>query len=159
MARVGDIFSIPLSDGQTAFGIIYICRAVLYIGVFDIGTELEDICIDPNSNLFLCGWTTDALIFHARWKIERRTSVNLVFPRPCYKLGSKGNWRKESFDQSTVVNISDKVASKIDYRTNFAPITFQRVLEEFARNRRIELADQRLTVEYLNRQIDICGNF
>lgn len=159
MAHVGDIFSIPLSNGQKAFGIIYICRAVWYIGVFDLGTSLEAICRDPNGQkLLLCGWTTDALVYHKRWTIEGKTGTKLDYPKPCYKIGIDGDWRINSFDESDETDISNEEADMIDYKSNFAPIAFQNALEDLIRTGMISAKDRRFTAKYVYDQVKICRN-
>lgn len=137
--HAGDVFTIPLGNGQFGFGQIvcfpktkdsFIMAVYDYVSLSKEKIEIKEIC---SSKILFLGYSTDARIFHNIWDILGNYTVNLPeIVLPYFKLGSLPN---EVFlvdhKGKRLVEIDELNFIKLEYETHFAPIRFENALKAY----------------------------
>ena len=73
--KEGDVFEMPLPDGRFGYGVVVKQGGLPgggtpYIAVFGSAYDRRpDVAEITSDKVALQGWTTDALIYHDRWKV------------------------------------------------------------------------------------------
>jgi len=133
--KAGDIFELPLPDGRFGYGIIVKQGGLPgggtpYIAVFRSAYDQRpDLTEVSNDEVALQGWTTDALVYHDRWKVVEHACPlpGIVFP----------NFKVEIDRKFYVVDVAGEVIdlatpherNLLDYQFSRAPISFQNAFE------------------------------
>lgn len=127
-AAAGDIFEIPLPDGRSGYGQIIIDGDELYVAVFrDLYSALPDLDELVENDILLVGWTADALIYHGRWKIVgNRPPIVARVPFPSYKVSLSGKPYVHDFAGKNRRPATAEEWQLLDYKTNVAPIRYQK---------------------------------
>lgn len=150
--REGDIFSIPLEDGRKAYGIVYLCPSdAQYIGIIHPDITLENFKSDPDpSKTMLCGWTTDALLYHDIWHIiDNIGDSDFEFPTPYYKVNSGGKKWLVDMTSQLICEIDNGVFEKLHYAYNSAPMSFQDAVCDYSKNNVVQDRHKKLFTEYV----------
>ncbi len=137
--NVGDIFTIPLGNGEMGFGqIVSFPRSkdVFIMIVFDQKmSENENYDIDKiiKSDILFLGYTTDAKLYHKHWNIIDNSNTNIAsIVMPYYRLGTPPheiyliNYKSEC-----ICKVSEEEFNQLDYLTNYAPIRYENALKAF----------------------------
>ncbi len=138
--EVGDIFTIPLGNGEFGFGQVITeykkSSGSFMIGVFNFKSNqiekvsLEQIC---NSELVFLGFTFDAKLYHKDWLIigvYLNNIPNIILPY--YKLGLKPDDIYITDYKGDIVRIAtDNEFSQLSYKTEIAPIRYENALKAF----------------------------
>jgi hypothetical protein len=96
--RVGDLFEIPLPDGKFGYGIVVRQGGLSgggtpYIAIFRLAYDQRPSVAEITSDgVALQGWTTDALIYHDRWKVIERDAPVPAIQFPNFKVESEGKF-------------------------------------------------------------------
>ncbi|ANH81957.1 hypothetical protein A8C56_14150 [Niabella ginsenosidivorans] len=135
--RIGDIFTIPVSEEKTGFGqIVKIPNKnnfiiIVYENIYS-GRDwpsLEEVVKDK---ILFLGYTMDALLYHKFWKI-----IGNVFPDlskikfPYYKLGTFPNAMIVNYKGEKVKTISKLEFDKLQYETVVAPVRYENALKAY----------------------------
>jgi hypothetical protein len=155
LTRTGDLFEIPAPDGRRGYGQVVVEGRVLYIVVFaDLYSEVVDLDEVIKSDVFLVGWTVDALIFHGRWKVAgNRPPVVDRVPFPSYKVTVNGRVYAHDFNGENYRLATARDAEILDNKTTIAPIVFQKAfLAHHSFGDWSRTYDQ-LTVQYAHRRV------
>ena len=133
--REGDLLELPLPDRRSGYGII-VKRGGLpsggtpYIAIFrsayDQRPDLSQACRDE---VALQGWTTDAFVYHGRWRVIAHDLAVPPLFFPNYKVGMEG--------KTYVVDVEGKIldlanASELallDYQCSSSASIFQKAFE------------------------------
>lgn len=96
--RVGDLFEIPLPDGKFGYGIVVRQDGLSgggtpYIAIFRLAyDQWPSVAEITSDGVPLQGWTTDALIYHDRWKVIERDAPVPAIQFPNFKVESEGKF-------------------------------------------------------------------
>jgi Immunity protein 26 len=133
--KVGDIFTIPVSDEKTGFGqIINIPNKNNFIiAVFEkvyTGKEwpgLDEIITD---RILFLGYTMDAKLYHEHWKIIGNDSSNVSKVKlPYFKLGTPPDMQIINYKGDRLRKASKDEFNSIDYKTVLAPVEYEIALK------------------------------
>jgi hypothetical protein len=125
IARVGDVFLIPLKGGGCAGGqIVSAWNDELYVAVF--GHRLDaferDLSAVTSGMPIFLTLTLNAKLWHGDWPIIGSRKDNLrAFPPPAYKVRQAGVIHVESRDRTSSRPASPAEASELKHRTVSAP--------------------------------------
>lgn len=135
--KVGDIFTIPVSEEKTGFGQIVNIpnKNNFIIVVFEniyTGKEWPSLIeITANKILFL-GYTMDALLYHKYWQIIGNDYSNLkTIKLPYYKLGTPPNISIVNYNGDFVRKANKEEFDKLTYQTVVAPVRYENALKAY----------------------------
>ena len=136
--KVGDVFSIPLGNGELGFGQIVSLpdRDTLIIALFNFKqNDAEPIDINKifNSEVLFLGYTLDAKLYHKHWVIIGNIQSNLSnIKLPYSKLGTPpGDIYLTDFKGAELCEITEIDFSKLSYQTVIAPIRYENALKAY----------------------------
>jgi hypothetical protein len=135
--NVGDIFTIPLGNGEFGIGQI-VCfpntKDVFIMIVFDYKAKDYDesnIAIAVKSAILFLGYSTDARLYHENWVIIGNSIDQLdKVAMPFYRLGTPPdeiyliNYKSERVKAITEVEFD-----MLGHLTSYAPIRFENALK------------------------------
>jgi len=135
--RIGDIFTIPVTEEGTGFGQIVNIpnRNNFIICVFEkiySGREWPSMSEIANDKILLLGYTMDAKIYRNDWKIignETSTLPNINLP--FFKLGTPPDYNLVDFKGMFLRKINKELFNKLDYLTVVAPIRYENALKAY----------------------------
>ena len=134
LCKVGDIFTIPVGNGNLGTGIVASkWNAELYIVIFDeiFHNQLPPKKID-DLKPFIASSSLDAKIWHEHWEIIGNATDLTRFVQPIYKIEEPIGWVAESFDRKTRFQIDEYIATQLRYRKCVAPVILERALKAHA---------------------------
>lgn len=124
--RARDIFEIPASDGRRGYGQIVIPGTVLYAIVFEELYAQQPVVSDiASGKVLLVGWTTDALIYHGKWRVIGSESVPINIPFPNYKVSQRGRMMLTDFHGKPIRPVTRKEAELLDYKSSVSPAVLE----------------------------------
>ncbi|WP_306353666.1 Imm26 family immunity protein [Flavobacterium sp. '19STA2R22 D10 B1'] len=135
--KIGDIFTIPLSEKEVGFGQI-VCfpnsKNAFIMCVFDIKQsketpiEIQKIC---NTPLLFLGYSTDAKLYHKHWEIIGNSIKNIdSITMPYFRLGTPPkDIYLINYKGDRLKSINIKEFDMLDYETNYAPIRYENALK------------------------------
>lgn len=135
--KVGDIFTIPVSEGKTGFGqIINIPNKHNFIiVVFEnayTGKEWPSLTEIIADRILFLGYTMDALIYHKDWKIIGNVSSNInKIKLPYYKLGTFPDVKIVNYKGDTLRKASKNEFDNLEYETVVAPVRYELALQAY----------------------------
>ncbi len=136
----GDVFTIPLGNGEFGFG-----QAIseynklagsFMIGIFSLkksqvsNISLEEIC---SSELLFLGFTFDARLYHKDWALIGNYSKNIKnILLPYYRLGLPPNdMYLVNHKGERLREIDENIFNKLMYKTEIAPIRYENALKAY----------------------------
>jgi hypothetical protein len=135
--KVGDVFTIPISDDKTGFGqIIKIPnKSNFIIIVFKQAYPDKDWPstdeIIKDEILFL-GYTMDALFYHKYWHIIGNNTSNLnKISLPYFKLGTPPDMKIVNFKGDKVRKANKSEFDNLEYETVVAPVGYEAALQAY----------------------------
>ena len=136
--KEGDVFSIPLGNGEIGFGqiIVFPDKSTMIICVFDIKSDNDnniDIEIICSSPIIFLGYTTDAKLYHQDWKIVGNYNKNIEeVVLPYNKIGvPPDNIFIANYKGQNLKEINEDIFNKLSYETNIAPIRYENALKAY----------------------------
>jgi hypothetical protein len=128
--KAGDIFDIPTPDGRKGYGQVILSKTLQYIVVFEeLYATPPDINELLKSEIFLVGWTSDALFFHGRWKvIANRAPISERVPFPWYKVNVCGERCIHDFNGEGHRPATDEDWELLEFKSSRSPIGYQKAL-------------------------------
>ncbi len=135
--KVGDIFTIPITNEKTGFGQIFIIpnQNNFIIVVFEkvyTGQDwpsLNEIIVDK---ILFFGYTMDALLYHKYWQIIGNNSSNLdKIKLPYYKIGTPPDCKLVDYKGKVIGKISKDKFEKISYQEIIAPVRYENALKAY----------------------------
>ena len=132
--KVGDIFTIDVSDGKVGLGrIIFKPKYQLFIVVFE---NIFDKNALPNVNdivslkPLLMGYTLDGLLYSGDWKVTGNNKDNLSkYPLPFYKLGTPPEVFLVDYTGTVKREATKSEMENLYYQTTLAPIYYEEALK------------------------------
>ncbi|MBU0556412.1 MAG: immunity 26/phosphotriesterase HocA family protein [Alphaproteobacteria bacterium] len=133
--RKGDVFEIPLPNGRFGYGIVlkqgglpgggapYI---VIFRSAFDQRPRVVQIA---SEEVALQGWTTDALIYHDRWKVIERDVPVPAIQFPNFKIESEGKFYVVDVDGEFIGLATQREMELLNYRFSSTAAIFQDAFE------------------------------
>lgn len=135
--KVGDIFTIPVSEEETGFGqVINIPnKSNFIIVVFEkiyIGRDWPSLNEIVNGQILFFGYTMDAKLYHKHWKIIGNDSSNLGrIKLPYYKLGTPPDCKLVDYKGNIIRKIGNDVFEKLEYQEIIAPVRYENALKAY----------------------------
>ena len=133
--REGDVFEIPLPDGRFGYGIV-VKRGGLpgggtpYIAIFrSVFDRRPDRSELTNDEVALQGWTTDALVYHNRWKIIEREAPVPPIQFPNFKVEREGKFYVVDVQGETIDLATPRELDLLNYRFSSTAGIFQDAFE------------------------------
>lgn len=137
--NVGNVFTIPLGNGEFGFGQIVIFpkfKSEFIMCVFDIKEKnydvisVEKIC---NSPILFLGYSTDAKLYHKDWEVIGNYTSNIsAIVMPYHRLGTPpGDIYLTNYKSERVCEIDEETFNKLNYLTNYAPIRYENALKAY----------------------------
>jgi len=138
--NIGDVFIIPLGNGEFGFGQIVtpydkksggFMMAVFKYKVNDLTSIfIEKIC---HKDILLLGFTFDAKIYHKDWTIIGNYTSNIgAIIMPYYRLGTPpGELFIVNYKGERIIEIDEDVFKLLSYKTEIAPIRYENALKAY----------------------------
>jgi hypothetical protein len=128
--KAGDIFEIPAPDGRKGYGQVILSKTLQYIVVFgELYVSPPDVDELLKSDIFLVGWTSDALFFHDRWKvIANRAPLSDRVPFPSYKINVRGERYVHDFNDEGYRPATTEDWELLEFESSRSPIGYQDAL-------------------------------
>ena len=134
--KVGDIFTITISNDEIGFGQIVAFPNVftLLIIVFDKKQKIDaeyDFNEILSSRILFLGYTLDAKLYHKHWKVIGNNPVtNVEFPY--HRLGTPPHEIYiTDFKGKRIRPCTIEEFDKLDYETVIAPVRYENALKAF----------------------------
>ncbi|MFN3725840.1 MAG: Imm26 family immunity protein [Allosphingosinicella sp.] len=133
--RVGDVFEIPLPDGRFGYGIVAKQGALPgggtpYIAIFRSAyNQPPSVAEIMTDEVALQGWTTDALIYHERWKVIEFDAAVPAIQFPNFKVGSQGKFYVTDVDGEFIDLATPRELGLLNYRFSSTAGIFQEAFE------------------------------
>jgi hypothetical protein len=132
--RIGDIFTVPISDNKMCYGqVVAACDPIYYMIAFDFvsgqseSAEIQKIVSLP---ILLLGNFFDTLIKMGEWKVVANTMPNLIrIPFPLHQVQMDGNTFVESWDGAHRRLATPEEARLLDRPANFGPVWLEDALK------------------------------
>ena len=122
----GDLFELPAPDGRKGYGQIVISGDLLYVVIFEgLFEQGPPSCEDFAKKILLIGWTTDALIYHDRWKMVGTCPDLRNIPFPNYKVKIENDIFVTDFDGKPIRKATPVETDLLDFRGGYSPAVFQ----------------------------------
>lgn len=137
--RVGDVFEIPLPDGRFGYGIVVKQGGLPgggtpYIAIFrsayDQRPSVAQITTDE---VALQGWSTDALIYHERWKVIEHDAPVPAIQFPNFKVESQGKFYVLDVEGESIDFATPRELELLNYRFSSTAGIFQDAFEALHR--------------------------
>lgn len=135
--KVGDIFTIPISDEKTGFGQIIIIpsKSNFIIVVFEkvyTGRDWPNVKEIIEDKILFLGYTMDAKLYHNHWQIIGNETSNLDrIKLPYYKLGTPPDCKLVDYKGKVIGKIGKDKFQKLEYKTVLAPIEYELALKAY----------------------------
>lgn len=135
---LGDIFTIPLGNGEFGFGHVvtdYNKRSGGFMmAVYDLKLEDANNLVFAHfgeTNLLLLGFTFDAKIYHKDWQIIGNFTENIErIKMPYFRLGlPSDNAQIVNYKGEILSEIDDSTFEKLRYKSEIAPIRYENALK------------------------------
>lgn len=121
--KAGDIFRFQSDAGLVGAGQIIDPGEVFYITILQ--PALQDpieVNTVPTDDILLCGWTTDALFFHGKWRvIGNRPVPRDQVPKPCSKVQIEGRTWIQDHRGKPFRRATDFEAEQLPFQSSRSP--------------------------------------
>jgi hypothetical protein len=135
--KVGDVFTIPISEEETGFGqIIKIPNKsnfiiVVFKQVYS-GKDWPSIEEIIGDDILFLGYTMDALLYHKYWRIIGNDTSNLnKIKLPYFKLGTPPNMKIVNYKGDSFRKAKKDEFDKLEYETVVAPVGYEAALQAY----------------------------
>lgn len=136
--KIGDLFTIPISDSKTGFGQIVkipVLNGVFVMVVFKqvySGKDWPSLDEIIGDDILFLGYTMDALIYHKQWQVIGNKSSGLnKIELPYYKLGTPPNMHIVNYKGDKVRKAKNEEFDQLYYETSVAPIRYENALKAY----------------------------
>jgi hypothetical protein len=96
----------------------------------------------------LTGWTTDALVYHGKWKVVAQELSLPPLPLPNFKVEQEGRTYVTDVNGDFIGLATAAEQELLDYRFSRSPIGFQRAFEAMHGFSALREDDEKLTPAY-----------
>ena|GEM_PF-3296317 len=133
--REGDVLELTLPDGRLRYGVI-IDRGVLssggtpYIAVFGSAfAKRPEASQLASEGVALAGWTTDALVYHDKWKVIANDLPLPALPMPNFKVGQGGDVFVTDYRGKFIDHATARERELLDFQFSVTAAIFQDAFE------------------------------
>lgn len=135
---LGDVFTIPLGNGEFGFGHVVTDynkgSGGFMMAVYDLKLKDTNLLVFNHleeSNLLLLGFTFDAKIYHNDWQIIGNFTENIgSIKMPYFRLGlPSDNAQIVNYKGEILCTIDDSTFEKLRYKSEVAPIRYENALK------------------------------
>lgn len=135
--RVGDIFTIQVSEDKIGFGQIieipnkdnFIIAVYKTIYTGKDWPSLQEIVEDE---VLLLGYTLDAKLYHKHWKIIGNLSLPPGKVKlPFFRLGTAPDYKLVDYKGQVIKNIGLELFNCLNYQTVIAPVRYENALKAY----------------------------
>jgi hypothetical protein len=130
--EIGDVFEMPIRNGKRGYGVIVICKKLLYVIILKslhaVRPAIEQLVGD---DIAFVGWTMDALIYHREWTVFLRGYPSRAdIPFLNWKVQLGGEMVTTDFAGQTFLGtIRANEVDLLEFQTSRSPMIFQHALE------------------------------
>jgi hypothetical protein len=155
----GDIYRFDLDEARYGLGQVVEPGGVFYTTVLRSPVP-HDFVIDQidTTDILLCGWTMDALLFHGRWHIVGNSPVpDREIPKPCSKMRNGGKPWISDFRATLLRSATPQEWEQLDQHSSHAPIIYQNAFKAHHGAAPKEPYYDIIGIEHVRAQAAICS--
>ena len=154
--KEGDIFEFGVPDGRLGYGVIVMPNSgVPYVIILaSLHQSRPSIAEIAGDQIALVGWTTDALIYHDRWRIVGHDFPRRIdIPFPNWKVGMEGKTYVTDVTGELIDEATPEEEGLLDYQFSRSAISYQNAFEALSGFNEWDESHEKITPAYARQRI------
>ena len=155
----GDIYRFDLDDNRYGLGQVIEPGGVFYTTVLRSPVAHDFVLgqVDT-SDILLCGWTMDALLFHGRWHLVGKLPVpETDIPTPCSRVLVKGRRWISDFRAKPLRPATDFEWDHLENHSSRAAIAFENAFKAHHGLAEMLPSYEKIAIAHVKAQAKICS--